>query len=522
MLPLLSATDLRLADAQTLSDTSGMRSLDLMERAATAFTDWFCAHYGTTQSVWVFCGRSGNGGDGLVIARLLTKRNYHVRVFVVGKAQDKGAPDFLTNLHRWQQLGQDLSFIASKSQVASLKDLPQSHEYNAKSCIIDALVGYGLSRPLEGVPAALVQALNTWPMRRISVDIPSGMYVDKPLNKGICFQADHVISFQTPKLSFLLPDNQKFVKGFSVVDIGLSKRFMAQVKTPYYMTEAADLRGCLPLRTPHAHKGNAGHGLLIAGKQGLYGAAILAARAAVRTGIGILSVHVPKEATALMHEAVPEALVLADKAHTHFSALLSNKKYQAIAIGPGIGTAFPTAHGLSQLLSAKPNALILDADALNIIAAQPHLAKELPPQSLLTPHVGEFRRLVGDWQNDYDKLNKLRQRARQWHAYIVLKGAYSAVAYPDGQLYFNPSGHAGMATAGSGDVLTGILLGLRAQGMQAGDALRLGVYLHGQAGDIAANTIGERTINASDLIQAIPQAIIEIEGKKPFTQSTLK
>lgn len=495
MTKLFTSEQIKAWDAFTVRE-SEITSLELMHRTCRAFVTWFTERYDASYKVGVVCGSGNNGGDGLGIALLLHEWNYPVDVFIVrGK---NSTPDFDANLK-----------LLEAKLVA--KEISSAHEIPTDfTIIIDALFGTGLSRDLTGLHAEVVNKLNQLDAIKIAVDVPSGLRVDSP-SSGEIFRADYTVTFQTPKLGFLLPQNSHLVGEWHVVDIGLSKRFAKQTPARYFLTNQKSIKRLIKPRARFNHKGNFGHALLIAGSTGKMGAAVLAARAALRAGVGLLTVHVPANGNVILQSAVPEAMTTPDQAADFFSSREIESFYTATGIGPGLGQAPETIAGLEQVLNQFVKPIVLDADALNMLAAKPALLTKVPVGSILTPHPGEFKRLVGDWQNDFDKLERLSALAQKIKSVVVLKGAYSAVALADGSIYFNPTGNPGMATGGSGDVLTGILTALLAQGYSATDATLIGVYVHGFAGDLAARELGETGLIAGDLVNFLPAAFKRLD-----------
>ncbi len=490
---VLSAEQIRAADQYTIQNEP-ISSVDLMERASEAFVAEFVGHYGSSREVCIFCGTGNNGGDGLAIGRILLWRGYHAQIWVCGE-EGKGSPDFLTNYKRLSPQPQHLQ---------SEEDFPA---LPPDAIVIDALFGSGLNRPLGGLPGALVRHLNASRCTIVSVDVASGLFIDKAVDLlAPIIRPAHTISFQVPKLAFFQPDIAGFVGEWHVVDIGLDQEFIQQQDTAYFLTESDDMRGLIPIRDRFMHKGVAGRVALWAGSQNKMGAAILAAQACLRSGVGLLWMDIPQEGNETLNVAAPEAM-LADT-----DELLqgpSRESLQVLGAGPGIGTDDKARSKLQQLLSRWDKPVVLDADAITLAAQHPDLLAAVPPQSILTPHPGEFRRLVGDWQDDYAKLELLRDFCRRHQLNLVLKGAFSAVCNSDGEVYFNPTGNPGMATGGSGDVLFGIVSGLLAQGLAPGESLRLAVYLHGLAGDIAKKYLGEHSLLATDIIHYLPNSFME-------------
>jgi len=489
VIKLFTSDQIKAWDAATIRE-SGITSLELMQRACRAFVTWFTERYNSSHRVTIISGTGNNGGDGLGIALLLHEWNYQVKVFIVRGTNT--TPDFNASLN----------LLEEKIKVKEV--LSPEIEITAGSIVIDALVGTGLSRALTGMHATLIRNLNALDVIRIAVDVPSGLQIDGPAS-GEIFKADHTVTFQSPKLCFLLPQGNAFAGQWHVVDIGLSKSFAKEAEAHQFLITLKSVKRLVKPRARFSHKGSFGHALLIAGSTGKIGAAILAARAALRAGVGLLTVHVPADGNVIMQSSVPEAMTTQDT-HDFFSGREVESFYTAIGIGPGLGQASETLQGLKHLLMHASKPVVLDADALNLLAANLELLNKIPAGSILTPHPGEFKRLVGEWQNDFDKLMKQRALAAKAKSVVVLKGAYSSIALPDGSIYFNSTGNPGMATGGSGDVLTGILTALLAQGYSTIDAALIGVYVHGLAGDLAAREIGETSLIAGDLVDYLPTA----------------
>ncbi|WP_299817790.1 NAD(P)H-hydrate dehydratase [uncultured Pontibacter sp.] len=500
---LLSAAQTKEADAYTIKE-EGITSADLMERAAKAFTSWFENKFQPSERVYIFCGPGNNGGDGLVVARLLHQRNYTVQVFLIGDTA-KASDDFKINL---EKLSDELA-PKHTTTAKQIPDLPES------ILVIDALFGTGLNRPVTGVFAEVITALNSSTASCVtSIDMPSGLYADKQTPaEGAIIKANYTISFQLPKLAFLLPQHEEFVGEWHVVPIGLSEEFISEAKTALHVTTHQDVQHILKPRKRFSHKGIYGHALLLCGGFGKMGAAVLAARACLRSGIGLLTLQVPSAGYTVLQTAVPEAMTLADKNRKHLSELPHDiEKYNVIGIGPGLGTERVTKTAIGQLLATSAHSLVIDADAINIIASSDKLKAQLPPNKVIfTPHPKEFERLVGKSNNDYDRLRDMLEFCQVYKCYIILKGNNSAIGTPDGKLYFNTTGNPGMATGGTGDVLTGIITALVAQSYTLEEACLLGVYVHGLAGDLALKEVGEISMTASDLIDHLPQAFLHLQ-----------
>jgi hydroxyethylthiazole kinase-like uncharacterized protein yjeF len=487
---ILSAEQIRRADAYTIAHEP-VPSIDLMERAAITFVHWFTGKFPKKQPVKIFCGTGNNGGDGLAIARLLHQHHYTVSVYLLPANQL--SPDFKTNEERLQKLPVKLANIFKQD------DFPQ---VSAGDIIIDALFGTGLSRPLEGMTATLIEYLNQSQGTKVAVDIPSGLYADSASN-GICFKAQYTFTFEAPKLAFLLPDNEEYVGEWHYASIGLNQQFIEQEPTDYFYTTHADIH--LKPRTRYSHKGTYGHALICGGSYGKIGAAILSTQACLRSGAGLVTTCIPTCEYIPMQTAAPEAMALV-AGEEHLSGTIETERYNAIGLGPGMGTDKGSAAFLYNIISSYKKPLVLDADALNILSENKDWLKQLPGGSILTPHPGEFKRLFGDSANGFERLQLLKDKNREYNCIIVLKGAHTAVASPKGAIYFNSTGNPGMATGGSGDVLTGIITGLLAQGYSSLHAAVYGVYLHGLAGDIAAEKESMEALVAGDLVRYLGAA----------------
>jgi NAD(P)H-hydrate epimerase len=492
MLKILSSDQVRDWDAFTISNEP-IASIDLMERACRAFIVWFAERFNASRRIGVICGTGNNGGDGLGIARMLKEWGYTVRVWIV-RGQGAGSPDFNTNLGR---LGQTIP-------LTDVRQPGDPMDFDECDILIDGIFGSGLSRPAEGIYAYAIERINKTEATRVAIDIPSGLMVDQP-SSGAIIRAHYTVTFQSPKLAFYLPGCYQFTGEWHVVDIGLAERFLDTVSTTTYQIQRKDIRRMRKRRSKFGHKGDYGRAVLIAGGYGKMGAAVLGARAALRSGLGLLTLHVPECGYAIVQTAVPEAMARVD-AGAHAITEIPPIEADAVGIGPGIGTAEATASAFRRFLETHRRPMVIDADALNILSANAGMMELVPPLSILTPHPREFERLAGSWPDDFARLNLVREFARRHNIIMVLKGAYSTIASPDGNVYFNPTGNPGMATGGSGDVLTGILTGMLAQGYEPLEAAIMGVYLHGRAGDIAATEKGTEGLIASDLVAYLPQA----------------
>ena len=492
---ILLSHQIREADQYTIRQEP-VASIDLMERAASTFAEWFERRFpDTSTEVVIACGTGNNGGDGLAIARLLYHRFYPVRVLLL-QIGETLSPDCQVNLERLPP--REAVPVTVLADGDSLPALPK------KAILVDAMFGSGLNRPVEGYWAMCIEALSNHPGVKISVDLPSGLFADAH-STGAVFRADFTCTFELPKLAFFMPENGPSTGEWEAVPIGLDQSFLNQAETPYLYTCKEDVQPLLKHRNRFAHKGHFGHALLFCGSYGMMGAAILSSRACLRSGVGLLTVHTPRCGYSILQSSVPEAMSNPDRHELHWTENPSLQGFDAVGVGCGIGRQPATLEALRDLLKHVRQPLVLDADALNLLASS-DLLPLTPKGSILTPHPKEFERLFGPSSNDFERLALLREKAKALGCVLVLKGAYTAVCSPEGEVWFNGSGNPGMATAGSGDVLTGMLTGLLAQGYSAWEAARLGVFLHGLAGDLAAEKLGHNALLAGDLVDCLGHA----------------
>ena len=481
-------------------------SLNLMERAARALTEAVIQEWPATMPVVIFAGPGNNGGDALAMARMMSEQNYQVTVYLFN-ISGQLSPDCAANKQRLQDARRLKNFI----EVSMEFDPPV---LDSNTLVIDGLFGSGLNKPLAGGFASLVKYINASQAKIISIDVPSGLMTeDNTYNvRANIIRATMTLTLQQPKLSFLFPENQPFVGELRVLDIKLSKEGMAKIEAPFSMVDASDVRACLLDRSPFAHKGQMGTALLIAGSYGMAGAAVLASKACMRSGAGKVVVNTPRRNIPILQTSVPEAIVRAGNEETIFTETVDTEDYQAVGIGPGLGQSEQTAIALIAQLRRTQCPLVVDADALNILANHRAWMQQLPKGIIMTPHPKELDRLEGHSADTYERLTKARHLAERLKGYVILKGHHTAICCPDGHIIFNATGNAGMATAGSGDVLTGILTGLLARGYKPQDACVVGVYLHGLAGDLAAQELGEESLIASDIISHLGKAFLKLRN----------
>jgi len=515
MMKILSSAQLKIVDAHTIEQEQ-INSIDLMERASRAVADKIRSRWTVDTPMKIFAGPGNNGGDALAVARMLGESNYKVYVYLFNTL-GKLSPDCQSNRQRlldFQEVKQSMSVSRNIEfvEITSQFNPPQLEEGDV---VIDGLFGTGLSRPLNGGFSSVVKYINASPATVVSIDVPSGlMCEDNTYNvMNHIIKADYTYTIQHPKLAFFFPEHEQFVGQWEVLDIGIVDPCNEETDTPYIFTERADVKTMLKTRSRFVHKGMEGHALLIAGKKGMAGAAILSARACMRGGVGKLTIRTPECNAHILQAAVPEAILNVDVDPNCFSQAMDSGDFDALAIGPGIGTSPYTVQAFVEQVSSSKCRTVIDADALNIFGNHRGWVNLLPRRSILTPHKKELFGLIGATRNSYEELERTREMAARNQIYIVIKGAYSAVVTPEGRAYFNCTGNPGMATAGSGDVLTGIILALLAQSYKPEEAVRLGVYLHGLAGDLAAEELDFEGLIASDLVEYLPKAYKALRQK---------
>lgn len=490
---LFQAAQIREIDQYTIENES-IRSLDLMERAAQAFYRSFSERYYNTCSVAIIAGRGNNGGDALAIARILCEHRYKIQVFAYKPEFCK--TDVAANLLRLSD------------QCISPIELLDESQLSIFDVIIDGVLGTGVSYPLKEIDCRTIKTINAARKTTVSIDIPSGLSADTifDADKVTAVCATETITFQFPKIACLFADNDCYTGDLYIVDIGLSHEKVIQTSTDYYLTEHHDI--VLKKRARFSHKGTYGHVLVAAGSLGKMGAAILAAKAVLKSGAGLVTVHIPMSGVSVMQSAFPEAMVSIDSNQFYITAFPEiDSTYNTALIGPGIGTMTETQTALLQCLQNTSKSLVIDADGLNCISMNEGMLSYIPKNSILTPHPKEFDRLFGSCNNACERIEKQKMVSKQLSLYIVLKGRNSSISTPNGEIYFNPTGNAGMATAGSGDVLGGIIVAFLSQAYSPFEAAVYGTYLHGLAGDYAAHDLTEESVTASDIISYLPKAI---------------
>jgi ADP-dependent NAD(P)H-hydrate dehydratase / NAD(P)H-hydrate epimerase len=472
-------------------------SLDLMERASLRCTEWIINRYPSGEHVKVFCGKGNNGGDGLAIARLLINSGYQVTVYIL-EFGSAGTEDFQANLQRLHALTDKIFFIQLTEHLPLI---------STGEIVIDAILGSGLNKPVEGLYAELIRHINHSGARVISIDIPSGMFIDKSSKGHEVIQADHTLTFQCWKPAFLAAENGEQLGILQILPIGLHPGFLQTSETNSYLLTLSMIRNFFRKRKRFSHKGNFGHVLLAGGSQGKMGAMVLAVKASLHSGSGLTTAFIPLSGNDILQTTVPEAMVIKGEENDHLSGLPGDiESYASIGAGPGMGVHPDSLKSLSFLIRRYSRPMVIDADAINCISLEKSLLEQLPPNSILTPHPKEFDRVFGEHDNDFDRWQKAGEVARQFNIIIVLKGHHTLICLPDGLNYYNSTGNSGLAKGGSGDVLTGLITSLLAQGYTPPQAAMMGVYLHGLAGDLASAALSEETMTAIDLIKYFTKA----------------
>lgn len=493
---------IKLIDEYTIKNEP-VASVDLMERAAGQLLKWYLARFERSGRIFIFAGPGNNGGDGLALARMLAANRYDTEVHFI-EFTDKTSVDCELNRQRLEtETTIPLKIITSIDQFPVICQ---------GDIIIDAIFGSGLTRSVEGLPGEVIKQINMVEATVISIDIPSGLFGEDNSKNSTdkIVRADYTLSFQFPKLSFMFAENAQFLGEWVILPIGLNKDAINNTASPYAFLENSDVAPLIKRRSQFDHKGNFGHGLLVSGSLGKMGAAVLGAGAALRTGIGLITCHIPSCGSIILQSSLPEAMVKVDKSEEFVSDIGSTDIFSAVGVGPGLGTEPESQNALYNLLSECKKPLVLDADALNILSLNKKWLSMLPAGTVLTPHPKEFERLAGKIDNGFDRLNRQIEFSLEHKCIIVLKGAHTSITTPEGQIMINSTGNPGMATGGSGDVLTGIILSLLAQGYTPVNSAVLGVYLHGFAGDLAARELCYESIVASDIINYISKAFNKI------------
>lgn len=498
MIKILSAAQTREADAYTIQNEP-VSSAGLMERAAGYCSGWLRQELPANRAVFIFCGPGNNGGDGLVIARHLARDGFETKVWLVSNEGMRPSDDHQLNLSRLE--AQKSVPVRSIGTTEDFPDIPSG------SIVIDALFGSGLSRPPQGLMAEVIEMMNRSEAIRIAIDLPSGLYADAPSGYGSRYivYAHHTLSFLPPKLSLLVPEHEIYTGHVHYFDIGIHPGYLEKATTSHYLLSQPDISARLKRRSRFGHKGTYGHALIIAGSEDKAGAALLSAKACLSSGAGLVTAHLPAASVPSLNSYCPEIMV-SPREPEHQSELPPIEKFSAVGAGPGIGTSDEAALLLKNLIHWYSGPLVLDADALNILSENPTWLAFLRPGTILTPHPGEFERLAGKSADSFEALSKQKNLSVKYQLIIIRKGAHTSITTPDGATFLNNTGNPGMATAGSGDVLTGMLTGLLAQGYAPVDAAITGTWLHGMAGDLALDSHSPETLTAGALIENLHKA----------------
>jgi len=501
---ILSASQIKTVDELTIS-RENIKSIDLMERAAMACVRKLTRLISDEQKIYVFCGKGNNGGDGLAIARLLLNRDCDVTAFVTHHKE---------NFSNDAQINYDLlkqKFPSKVVEIQKIEDL-NSFDTDVNAQVIEAIFGSGVNKPVADLAGDVIQFINSKFKKIISIDVPAGLYIDSSSrgNKNI-IRSSVALCFQLPKLALLLPENGEFVPEFELVDIDLDEKAInEQASNNYYITKEA-ITPFLKKRNKYDHKGTYGHALLLAGSRGKAGAAVMSAFACLRSGAGLLTVHSTHEVLNAILQRLPEAMSNEDDSQDHISGVEKPENYDAIGFGPGVGLHEETQTTLKKILQYYTGQLIIDADGLNILSENKTWLNFLPADTILTPHIKEFERLAGKSDDDFERLEKLRHFSTRCNCIVILKGAHSAIAMPDGNVFFNSSGNPGLAKGGSGDALTGIILGLLCRGYNPPQAALIGTFIHGYAADLSLKKASMESILITDVINHLPKAFKKLE-----------
>ncbi|MBL7916916.1 MAG: NAD(P)H-hydrate dehydratase [Bacteroidia bacterium] len=500
---ILNKEQLKFVDEFTIQHEP-ISSILLMERAARACVIKILKFINENTAIFVFCGKGNNGGDGLAITRMLLERGYNAKACLINYT-DVFSNDCKENYDRLKEIPNSIIEINSEDDLKQLN-------LSANPIAIDAIFGSGLNKPLSELTAETAKFINFYFKEVISIDCPSGLFIDIPNAKDdTIVNSTITFTFQFPKLSFLLAQNAPYVPYFEIIDIGLHPDAIKNISTKFNYITKDLVRKLITKRTKFSHKGTYGHALILAGKNTMRGAALLSAKACLKSGAGKLTVHSVANVASTLISQLPEAMLSIDANTFHITELPNLDAFDAVAIGPGLGTEEETQTVLKKLLNYNSATLVIDADALNILSENKTWLSFLPPETILTPHPSEFDRLTEKHSNDFERLASAMQFALKNRCILILKGAHTAICFPDGTVYFNSSGNPGMAKGGSGDVLTGILCGLLARGYSPAKASIIGVFVHGFAADLILKKSSIESILASEIINTLGKAFLKLE-----------
>jgi len=508
-LKILSAKQLAEADQSTISKQQ-ISSIKLMERAATLVFERIHQRLNAAPvPVKIFCGIGNNGGDGLAIARHMLEHGYQVTVYVTNCSK-KRSPDFLVNYNRMKEVTKDWPILLSCKE-----DFP---EITPQDIVIDAIFGTGINRALEGWMADLIHYISESKAFKVSIDMPSGLYANTAHQpEDAILKADHTFTFQTPKLSFFLSETASYVGTFEIIDIGLDPEYLIGIAPLAELIdrEAAQIK--YKAREKFTYKGDYGHVLTFAGSKGKMGAAVLCAGAAINSGAGKVTAYLPEGGNNILQTSLPEVMTLLGDGNDFITDFNHHLKGTVLCIGPGIGTEKDTVSAFAKAIKQQTTPAVIDADGIVILAQHPELLTTLPKDSILTPHDGELKQLIGGWNNSYERLEKVQEFSKKYHLILVLKGAHTLII-SGSSMFINDRGNPGMATAGSGDVLAGIMASFLAQGYDPLTAATFSVYIHGASGDLAAQTYAHEGLKASVISNFIGPSILQLFRNPPQEQ----
>ncbi|MES2873894.1 MAG: NAD(P)H-hydrate dehydratase [Bacteroidota bacterium] len=488
---LLTSQQIRDADAHTIS-IKPISSLDLMEAASIAFVKEFVNEVPDKNiPISIYCGTGNNGGDGLAVARLLFQDAYKIIHAKIARFSDKSSPDFAANLERLKSTGVRITELDETAKISG----------EESEVIIDALLGSGLNKPIEGHLKILIDKINKLHKKIISIDVPSGFPAEGIIDpNATIIKASLAISFQRAKINFFLPESANAVERFKVVPIGLDEKYIQSLSSPWKMVVEGNIKQLLKPRKAFTHKGTYGHALIIAGSRETMGAALLCASACLHSGAGRTTACIPESGFNALNTRTPEIMTMERNDFIPISML---SEFSSIAIGPGLGTDDEAFLIVRSILTNHDKPIVLDADALNIIAMKPELLKHLPAMSILTPHMKEFDRMFGEHNSWWERVETARKKSIEFNIVILLKNQYSFVVLPDENVLINPTGNAAMAVGGMGDVLTGMIVSFLAQGYTPENATILACFIHGRAGDDLRKE-GMNSVLPGRLIESLP------------------
>lgn len=502
---IFTAKNIRAADKFTIANEP-VSSVSLMERAAENCANWLSVNCKKHRKFVLFCGSGNNGGDGFAIARMLYQKGFDVDV-LIDSSNEKFSDDAAINYKRLKEF--------SGISIYDFTDLDSIH-FDQETVIIDALFGTGLSRKLDGIYAELIDKLNTLSHIKISIDVPSGLFSDQ-ISEGnqTIFKADYTLSFQFWKRSFLHPETGKFAGKVIILDIDLSKEFIDETATEYFVIDDKMIKGIFKPRDEFSHKGTYGKAIIVGGSYGKIGAAVLATKSALRAGAGLTFTIAPNCGYEILQINCPEAMFISGG--EKYIEEIEIQKDSVYGIGSGLDTESQTKEALVKFLEQSENPLLLDADALNSIAENQNNLNLIPKNSVITPHPKEFERLFGRIQDSFQRLELARKKAKELQIFIVLKDHHTQIINPEGEVFYNITGNSGLAKGGSGDILTGVITSLLAQKYSPQNACILGVWLHGKAADFAAEKCSKESMLPTDVIDELGNVFIDL-NKKVTTQ----